>query len=194
MLTLCGTARAQDADVDAKKYPPRLVLSMGLDKWLPYYAKHEGLSESERTDRTASYHYAYCLTGRDDALIAKLPAATAKRVRGYRAALHALHSDALEVARTASGGGSIYLDFFAGAAADDEQAIHRIIPLAACRERGGSAGWGRQAARIRRSLTAKTLRIDFARLTALLPSDRPREARAVLAYATKVKDWPSAGN
>ncbi|MDQ2798216.1 MAG: hypothetical protein M3Y13_01060, partial [Armatimonadota bacterium] len=103
------------------------ILAMGVDKWMAYYAKTQGMEEIEPTDREAMGIYTEALTRRDDAALRRLPSAQKQRFKRLRAALTRLHEDTLIVAQDNAGGGTMYLDFMAGAAVDDEKLIAELI-------------------------------------------------------------------
>lgn len=103
------------------------ILAMGVDKWMAYYAKMQGVEEIEPTDREAMGIYTEALTQRDDDALRRLPPAQRQRFKRLRAALTRLHEDTLIVAQDDSGGGTMYLDFMASATVDDEELIATLI-------------------------------------------------------------------
>lgn len=197
-----------DADYNMVGLTCDKILAMKEEAWEDYFIKKTG-DGSEFGYDTAARIYAHCMKKRNDAALAKLPAAARKRINNLRSLCADFRVEALSLAQAYAGGGTMYTHQMQRGEVEDEQltgTLIRIVQNSAAKP-GSSGSAESKNTHLNRTLRTlnpalasnsrklkefstqeqgassyKKMKQDVDSILALLSSARPEEKRTILTF------------
>jgi hypothetical protein len=124
MLGTLAVAQPIPADVRYGKSEAQM-LEMGREKWFDFYCSQAGHSTAAMAD--AERYYAQALRNRNAKLIANRPTVQKQRIEALRKHMETFAFHMVDVGRSFSGGGTIWVNIAAGAPVDIEEVVYGLM-------------------------------------------------------------------